>query len=57
LSAIGAGLFIRGFFEGINLITFGWITMDLPFWLVFASLIYYFEQSKIISGRDLIEIK
>jgi O-antigen ligase len=55
--SIGVGLFIRGFFEGINLITFGWITMDLPFWLVFASLLYYYEQSKISSGRNLVGIK
>lgn len=46
LVSIGAGLFVRGFFEGINLITFGWITMDLPFWLVFATILYYNSKGK-----------
>jgi O-antigen ligase len=55
--AIGAGMFIRGFFEGINIISFGWITMDLPFWLVLASLLFYFEQSKTLRKNINIETR
>jgi putative inorganic carbon (hco3(-)) transporter len=40
LTGIGIGMFIRGFFEGINIVSFGWITADLPFWLIFIYLIY-----------------
>ncbi|MBX2976208.1 MAG: O-antigen ligase family protein [Ignavibacteriaceae bacterium] len=43
---IGVGVFIRSFFEGINILTFGWITMDLPFWLIYISLLYFDEQSR-----------
>ncbi len=46
LTAVGMGLFIRGFFEGISLITYGWITVDLPFWLVFTLLIHIYVKLK-----------
>lgn len=42
LTAAGIGMFFRGFFEGISLITFIWITVDLPFWLIFAIICYYY---------------
>uniref|UniRef100_A0A7V2ZJ20 O-antigen ligase domain-containing protein n=1 Tax=Ignavibacterium album TaxID=591197 RepID=A0A7V2ZJ20_9BACT len=41
LVTVGVSMFIRAFFEGISIITFGWIAIDLPFWSVFAILIYY----------------
>lgn len=41
--SIGIGMFVRSFFEGINIISFGWITMDLPFWLIFGSLLFYYQ--------------
>ena len=49
LTAAGIGMFFRGYFEGISLITFIWITVDLPFWLIFSIICYYyinFENSK-----------
>lgn len=39
LVAAGLGLFFRGIFEGIGLLTYGWITMDLPFWIIYTILI------------------
>lgn len=47
LTSIGIGLFIRGFFEGIGLLSYGWITNDLPFWIIFSVIIYYYNSSKI----------
>ena len=41
--AIGIGLFVRGLFEGISLITYGWIAVDLPFWLIFTLLIHNYN--------------
>lgn len=52
LVAAGMGLFIRAFFEWGNLISYGTLGTDLPFWLVFIILIYLFihkgENSKIL---------
>ena len=41
LFAVGTAMFVRGFVESIGLLYYGAITTDLPFWLVFISLIYY----------------
>lgn len=46
-TAIGIGMFIRGLFEGISLITYGWITVDMPFWIIFLLLIHYYEKLEI----------
>ena len=43
ITAVGAGMFIRGFFEGISLITIGRITVDIPFWTLFIILIYLYN--------------
>lgn len=40
ITAIGAGLFVRSFFEATGIFTNGWITRDLPFWLLFTILVY-----------------
>lgn len=39
LTTVGVSMFIRAFFEGISIITFGWVAIDLPFWIVFTLLI------------------
>ncbi len=43
IKAAGIGLFVRGFLETPGLLTHGWITRDLPFWLIFMIAIatYY----------------
>jgi O-antigen ligase len=38
--AVGTGLFVRAFFEGLGLINYGYITTDLPFWICFIILIH-----------------
>jgi O-antigen ligase len=40
---IGIGLIYRSFFEVTGFISYGWISRDLPFWLVFISLSFYTE--------------
>lgn len=39
--AIGFGLFFRGLFEAINIFSFGWLSADLPFWLLFFVLLKF----------------
>jgi len=43
LFAAGSSIILRNFFNGIGLIYVGGIQTDLPFWLIFASLIYYYQ--------------
>lgn len=41
---VGIGLFIGGLFEAIGLIFYGYITVDLPFWILISILIFnYFN--------------
>ncbi|MBZ0199345.1 MAG: O-antigen ligase family protein, partial [Ignavibacteriaceae bacterium] len=42
ISSIGAGLLGRAFLESTGLITNGWITRDLPFWIAFMILIHLY---------------
>lgn len=45
--AAGTGLFFRGLFEAIGLIFYGYITTDLPFWILFSILIFiYFNLNR-----------
>ena len=43
--SIGAGLFARAFFESIGLITYGYITTDLPFWICFIIIIHFYQNT------------
>jgi len=46
--AAGVGLFIRAIFETIGILFYGYITTDLPFWILFSILIFfYFNLKKI----------
>ena len=45
LVAAGLGLIARGMFEGIGILTYGWITMDLPFWILFAILTALYQNN------------
>ncbi|MBK7378248.1 MAG: O-antigen ligase family protein [Ignavibacteriales bacterium] len=40
INAMGVGMFVRGFFEGLGLITFGRVSVDIPFWIMFMILIF-----------------
>ncbi len=42
-SSVGVGLFARSFLESTGLLSNGWITRDLPFWLVFIIVIYFYQ--------------
>lgn len=38
--ALGIGLFIRSVFESTGLISHGWISRDLPFWICFCIILF-----------------
>jgi O-antigen ligase len=40
LTGIGLGIFIRAFFEVTGIMSYGYITRDLPFWLLLSILMY-----------------
>ncbi len=40
ITGIGLGLLVRSFFEATGIFTNGWITRDLPFWLLLGILFY-----------------
>lgn len=44
LFAIGVSMIIRNFFNSIGLLYLGGITGDLPFWLIFGGLIYFYKR-------------
>jgi O-antigen ligase len=52
---IGSGicLFVRGIFEWSGLISYGYILMDLPFWLLFIILIYIYCNEPVIFKENM----
>lgn len=44
--AVGIGTFFRAFFEVSGIMSYGYISRDLPFWLIFISLIYLYHSQK-----------
>ncbi len=53
LSAAGASMFIRGIVDGLGLLAYGFLTAEMPFWMMYMGLAYYYinepkpEQKKI----------
>lgn len=47
LTAAGTSMFIRGMVDGIGLLAYGWITTDLPFWIMFMSLMYFYNLQRV----------
>ncbi|MCX6149032.1 MAG: O-antigen ligase family protein [Ignavibacteriales bacterium] len=43
IKGIFLGLLARAFFESTGLLTHGWITRDLPFWLIFIITIFLYK--------------
>jgi O-antigen ligase len=43
LFAAGSSIILRNFFNGLGLLYVGGIHTDLPFWLIFSSLIYFYK--------------
>lgn len=44
VTASGSSLFVRGFLEWGNLLSYGQIRMDLPFWILFCIILYYHKK-------------
>lgn len=42
--SVGIGLFARGFFESIGLLSHGWLMVDLPFWICFMIILFYYHR-------------
>lgn len=40
--SLGIGMLIRSFSESTGLLSHGWITRDLPFWICFAVIIHFY---------------
>ncbi len=47
ITGIGIGIFFRSFLEITGYLTYGYITTDLPFWLIFGILIYIYQKFKL----------
>jgi hypothetical protein len=45
--AMGLSMFIRSLLESTGLVSHGWITRDLPFWICFAIIIYLNVTNKV----------
>ena len=43
LFAAGVSIIARNFFNSIGLLFYGGITTDLPFWIIFGGLIYFYQ--------------
>lgn len=46
ISAVLGGMFVRGIFDSIGILTYGVIVSDLPFWLMFSILIFFYQKPK-----------
>jgi O-antigen ligase len=46
IMAIGIGTFLRAFFEISGIMYYGYISRDLPFWIVFLMLIFLYQKTK-----------
>lgn len=49
LISVGVSMFIRAIFEGISIVSFGWISVDLPFWIIVSIILYYNNYFKVYS--------
>ncbi len=50
------GLLVRALFDGINIITYGWISVDLPFWFMFCILAYFYN-NVVINKKQFTEVQ
>jgi O-antigen ligase len=54
ITASGIALFVRGLFEWSNILSYGTITADLPFWILFVVIIYLNKTEDIELGKLLL---
>jgi O-antigen ligase len=52
ITGIGIGILFRAFFEVTGVLQYGFITTDLPFWLLFGILIHIYQRFKPNSRRE-----
>jgi O-antigen ligase len=52
--AAGIGLFVRGVFEWSSLVSYGTITLDLPFWILLALLCYINNKENNLNEKILV---
>lgn len=52
--SIGVGIFFRSFFEVTGVLTYGFITRDLPFWIIFILLTYIYQYYNNISKKRIL---
>ncbi|MCL5031097.1 MAG: O-antigen ligase family protein [Bacteroidetes bacterium] len=55
ISSVGVGLLARAFLESTGLLTNGWITRDLPFWILFI-IAAHFYQNLIVTEKKIEDI-
>ena len=46
LTSMGITYFFRGFFEYAGIISYGYLSIDLPFWIIFSLIIYYYNKMR-----------
>jgi O-antigen ligase len=54
ITASGIALFVRGLFEWSNILSYGTITVDLPFWILFVIIMYLNKKRDIELGKILL---
>ena len=52
ISVAAGSMFVRGLFDSIGIVTYGIITSDLPFWLWFGILIFFYKKPKEYFAAD-----
>lgn len=58
ISGVGIGVFIRSFYEITGILTYGYITRDLAFWIIFIILIHiYYVSGKSVPVQNPVHIK
>lgn len=55
LFAAGCSIIIRNFFNGIGLLYVGGLQTDLPFWLIFSSLIYFYQVPVVSNNKSTLD--
>ncbi|MBA4251388.1 MAG: hypothetical protein C0425_08985 [Chlorobiaceae bacterium] len=49
---VGYGYYVRSLFESVNIFSYGWLSGDLMFWLLFLVMMYLIEQGKIFPQKS-----
>ena len=57
ISAAAGSLFIRGLFDSIGILTYGIVVNDLPFWLWFSIIIFFYQQPEEYFNSEKTTIK